>query len=100
MQYGLEGAPIVVEVTSTLGDAIITVRNAIRDRPIPREMLTMLFDPYRRGIDNEANANGLGLGLYIVHEIVRAHAGTIEVDSTEAGTTFRIVLPLVASITA
>ncbi len=100
VQYGLEGAPIVVEVTSTLGDAVVTVRNAIRDRPIPGEMLTTLFDPYRRGLDNEHNANGLGLGLYIVHEIVRAHAGTIEVDSTEAGTTFRIVLPLVASIRA
>ncbi len=37
---------------------------------------------------------GVGLGLYTCREVVRAHGGNIEVDSTEgSGTTFRVVLP-------
>jgi len=38
--------------------------------------------------------NGVGLGLYTCREVVRANAGTIEVQSNEGvGTTFRVVLP-------
>lgn len=38
--------------------------------------------------------HGVGLGLYTCREVVRAHQGTITVDSTEGvGTTFRVVLP-------
>ncbi len=37
---------------------------------------------------------GTGLGLAIVHKIVISHGGTISVDSSEKGTTFRIRLPL------
>jgi signal transduction histidine kinase/CheY-like chemotaxis protein len=92
-QYGLPGAPIVVGVTSSEVAAAITVHNAIRDKPIGPEALAKLFDPYRRGQDTGQNATGLGLGLYIVHEIVRAHAGTMEVESSQSGTTFRVVLP-------
>lgn len=97
VQYGLEGAPIVVGVTSSEVTAAITVHNAIRDKPIRPEALATLFDPYRRGHDTGHNATGLGLGLYIVHEIVRAHAGTMDVESSLAGTTFRVVLPTARS---
>jgi two-component system sensor histidine kinase PilS (NtrC family) len=37
---------------------------------------------------------GTGLGLAIVHKIVVSHGGTISVDSSDKGTTFRIRLPL------
>jgi len=97
IQYGKENAPIVVAVSSSDVAATITVHNAIRDKPIPPEMLATLFDPYRRGPDTAHNASGLGLGLYIVHEIVRAHGGTLEVESVAAGTTFRVVLPKAGS---
>ncbi|MDO8746114.1 MAG: ATP-binding protein [Thermodesulfovibrionales bacterium] len=36
---------------------------------------------------------GIGLGLAIVHKIITSHAGTIHVDSTGSGTTFRLRLP-------
>jgi signal transduction histidine kinase/FixJ family two-component response regulator len=92
VQYGRVGSPIVIEVSGSELTATISVHNVNRDRPIPPERLATLFDPYRRGHDHEHNATGLGLGLYIVHEIVRAHGGTIDVESVESGTTFRIVL--------
>jgi signal transduction histidine kinase len=38
---------------------------------------------------------GLGLGLYITSEIIKAHRGTIQVQTVEGkGSTFRVLLPL------
>lgn len=94
IQYGRAGAPILVAVSAAAPFATITVTNAVRDRPIASDRLGMLFDPYRRGADNERHVGGLGLGLYIVSEIVRAHGGTISAESSEPGTVFRVQLPL------
>jgi len=49
----------------------------------------MLFEPYRRG----SHQAGLGLGLFIVAQIVRGHGGDISVASTETETTFMVHLP-------
>ncbi len=49
--------------------------------------------PARRA-RSETGSGGLGLGLYIVEQVVKGHGGHIEVTSTaEAGTTFRVTLP-------
>jgi len=93
VQYGLAGAPITVELAGAEGAATITVHNQLRGNPISPEAIATMFEPYRRGGDVERNGNGLGLGLYIVSEIVRAHGGTIGVESALSGTTFRVVLP-------
>jgi signal transduction histidine kinase len=94
IQYGRAGSPIVVAVATAAPFATITVTNAVRDRPIASDQLRMLFDPYRRGTDSERHVGGLGLGLYIVSEIVRAHGGTITAESSEPATIFRVQLPL------
>jgi len=94
-QYGKAGEPIVIDIARTPTTASIAVTNALRDAPIPPDVITTLFEPYKRG-DSTGYAKGLGLGLYIVHEIVRAHRGRIDVESTATGTTFRVVLPLAA----
>jgi signal transduction histidine kinase len=93
VQYGLPGAPIMIGVARSGDAATITVHNELRGKPIAPEAIATLFDAYRRGGDHERNGNGLGLGLYIVNEIVRAHGGTMDVESSLAGTTFRVVLP-------
>lgn len=93
-QYGLPRAPIVVDVSCTPTSATITVTNQLRDKPIGTDRLKSLFEPYKRGSEGQHHASGLGLGLYIVHEIVRAHGGTISADSTTAGTVFRVELPV------
>ena len=52
---------------------------------------TRLFRPFAT-----TKKTGIGLGLYTCREVIKASAGTIEVDSVEgAGTTFRVVLPSV-----
>jgi signal transduction histidine kinase len=93
-QYGRKDAPVTIQIEKLRSIVTISVTNAIRDKPIPQEQLAVLFDPYRRGRGSERHHTGLGLGLYIVHEIVRAHGGQINVDSTAAGTSFRVMLPL------
>jgi signal transduction histidine kinase len=52
-----------------------------------------MFEPFR-GSGRHARAKGLGLGLYITQEIVRAHQGSIGVTSNPAeGTSFELTLP-------
>jgi sigma-B regulation protein RsbU (phosphoserine phosphatase) len=56
----------------------------------------VIFDPMvrQRTQGDDKNADGLGLGLYIAHEIVVAHGGTIGVTSTaKEGTTFTVRVP-------
>jgi signal transduction histidine kinase len=66
--------------------------------PIAAAMLPVLFDPMTRGyaaVDaSGAPVIGLGLGLFVVRELVAAHGGTVSVTSTaEDGTSFHIRLP-------
>jgi signal transduction histidine kinase len=70
---------------------------AISDRGIgiPREAIPHLFDRFFRADGAPAQAEGLGLGLYISRRIVEAHGGTIRVESKrDHGSTFTVVLPL------
>ena len=93
VQYGQERGLITIGVSCSKTTATMTVHNELRGPPIPAAEVAALFEPYRRGGDDERNATGLGLGLYIVHELVHAHGGTIGVESAATGTTFRIELP-------
>jgi sigma-B regulation protein RsbU (phosphoserine phosphatase) len=63
--------------------------------PIPDEVRPHLFRPFRGGPRSRAQARqGLGLGLYIVHEIVAAHGGSVTFESSaKGGTTFTVRLP-------
>jgi len=88
LAYGAPSTPIIVHVEGDEARAALRVHN--EGDPIPADMLQHLFDPFTRG----TKSAGSGLGLYIVHEIVAAHGGSIVVESTrEKGTTFTVRLP-------
>jgi phosphoserine phosphatase RsbU/P len=93
IQHGLPGGPIDVRV----GDCGEAVSLAVHNQgpPVPAELLPSIFDPFRRGgAHAKSKTDGLGLGLFIVREMVHAHGGEIAVHSTEAeGTTFTVRLP-------
>ena len=96
--YGRADAPVTVTVAPDADQVWILVHNEIRDEPIPPARLAKLFDPFKRGDDAGQHTTGLGLGLYIVQEIVAAHNGTTSATSDRNGTTFRVGLPRYVSL--
>ncbi len=96
IQHGAEGGPVEVSVRAQDSDVVLRVHN--QGLPIPPELLPTIFDPLVRGAASESprqrRPGSIGLGLYIVRQIVMAHGGTIDVQSSEeAGTSFTIRLP-------
>jgi signal transduction histidine kinase len=71
-------------------EAVLTVHNG--GTPIAPEAVATLFDPFKRASGGEG---GVGLGLFIVQHIARAHGGSVAVTSSaDGGTTFSVRLPL------
>jgi sigma-B regulation protein RsbU (phosphoserine phosphatase) len=54
--------------------------------------MEQLFHPFFRG-EARPSRQGLGLGLYIVSEIAKAHGGELHVTSTEEETRFTFTMP-------
>ncbi len=96
VRYGRPSSPIEIRISSADDRATITVHNELRDAPIPDDLRRTIFDPFDRGGTSGAreHVGGLGLGLYIVREIVVAHDGEIAVESNLDGTTFSVTLPV------
>jgi signal transduction histidine kinase len=92
-KHGLREPRVRVEVDGTGPLVRCAVWNA--GPAIPAALMPRLFDPFRQGlVRTDANADGLGLGLFIAQQIVIAHGGRIEVRSTDAeGTAFSFALP-------
>lgn len=93
IRYSPPTSTVNVEVVGRIDDVVLEVHN--EGEPIPKELHARLFKPMSRG-DAAINraVRSVGLGLYIVDHIVRAHHGSIDVRSaSESGTTFRIELP-------
>lgn len=90
LQHGA-AAPVRVVAAAIDADGIeLKVENA---GEIPPDVLPRLFDPFGSGHRENARNAGLGLGLYIVREIVRAHGGDIRVASAKGRTSFSVVMP-------
>jgi signal transduction histidine kinase len=93
IKYSPPGEPVTVAVMSQGEKVCVSV--ADRGIGIPAENLPNLFGRFYRARNAEAHQiTGLGIGLFVVKEIVTLHGGTIEVTSTEGvGSTFTICLP-------
>jgi signal transduction histidine kinase len=96
LTHGLPHSPFKISARADEHDLVIEVWNA--GEPIPSESLGKIFEPFWRH-SVSASRNGLGLGLHICSQIVRAHQGRISVISTrEGGTHFTARLPLSTSL--
>jgi len=91
VRHGTVTIPITVRLKGTDSDVEISVHNGGH---IPEDLTPRLFQPFQSGVGRRTRAEGLGLGLYIVQQIVIAHGGDVQVTSSPAdGTTFNIRLP-------
>ena len=59
------------------------------DGVISEEALPRIFEPFQQGYAKR-RSSGLGLGLYIVDQIVLAHGGTVAVRTGDGSTTFTV----------
>lgn len=92
IKYTPEYGRIVISASSTKQEARI---NVIDNGPgISAEEQDHIFEPFYRSKQEKRFPQGLGLGLTIARELVEAHGGRLELDSTlNKGSTFTIVLP-------
>ncbi len=89
------GSPLAIGMTRDRKKLRITF--ADRGPGIPQEYLPFVFERFYR-VPADSSSTGTGLGLYICHQIVKAHHGKIWAESVLGkGTTFIIELPLQAS---
>ncbi len=87
--YGDTSKPIKVDLIEDCGEIVLQVNN--QGKVIPEDIKEKIFSPFWRGEDKKSNTGGLGLGLYIVRQIVKSHGGEIFVESNrEYGTTFSV----------
>jgi signal transduction histidine kinase len=90
-EHGTGGRGVRVRLEAAPHHAILEVWNA--GPVIDDVLMRRMFEPFARGPFAKAES-GLGLGLYLVRAIARAHGGRIEVKSdVREGTTFRVILP-------
>ena len=94
--YGAKGRPVTVTSAVERDAFCLAVHN--EGDPIPSALLPSIFEPMSRGEQIPSSTRSVGLGLFIVREIARAHDGDVEVRSSlESGTTFTMRAPIPAS---
>lgn len=97
VQHGNRQLPVTLTVDGDVDAIVLKVGNS--GEPIPPDALQVIFEPLVQAPSasaemHERSRTSLGLGLFIVREIVLAHGGTISVESSVAsGTVFTIRLP-------
>jgi signal transduction histidine kinase len=79
-----------IAVCANVEDNQLVIRVKDNGPGIPVEIKDKLFMPFT----TYGKSGGTGLGLAIVRQFVEAHGGSIAVDSSAAGTEFKIILPL------
>lgn len=93
IKYSPDGGAIVVQVQQN--ENTYTIEVSDQGIGIPKDAQPHLFERFYRAENaDERNISGMGVGLYVVKEIVELHGGSIEVESSvDGGSLFRISLP-------
>ncbi len=97
VKYSPKGGPVAIMLTAEGVPDAGRVRLAVQDEGIgvPPESIPHLFTRFYRAENAlQTRSSGLGIGLYVSHQLVRAHGGEIRVASTTGqGSTFTVDLP-------
>lgn len=80
-----------IRISARLHEPYVEIRFSDTGKGIPPQVLPRIFDPFFTTKDGR---KGYGLGLFVTHNIIKEHGGTIDVRSTPGqGTIFLIKLP-------
>jgi PAS domain S-box-containing protein len=93
VKYSPEADKVVVRVEVLMNNIVVSIRDF--GIGIERENLNRIFDRFYRVDNTSMKFQGLGLGLYISSEIIKAHKGSFWIESEVGkGSTFFFLLPL------
>jgi signal transduction histidine kinase len=91
IDHGSPTGPVLLELRAESEHVELRVSNV--GGQLAREELLTYFEPFRRAAGKSRSGGGVGLGLYIVAQITRAHQGTIDVQNRDEWTDFVVRLP-------
>ena len=96
LKFTPAGGAVAVRVTA--GDGVSTLRVADTGVGIAPDQLPRIFERFHQGAPVSDASGGLGLGLFLVREIVEMHGGEVVGASPGEGlgATFTVTLPLVS----
>lgn len=93
IKYSPTGSTIRVQVERRDAEVALTIRD--QGIGVPEAIIPELFRPFYRAKNVDPGIAGLGIGLYVVKELVTLHGGSIQVESSEGqGSTFTVLLPI------
>lgn len=94
IKYNVPGGSLTVKLKREKDDALLTVTDT--GLGIPADALPHIFERFYRADKSRSRATGgSGLGLSIVHTIVKSNGGTIQAESQDnRGSTFTVSFPL------
>jgi two-component system, sensor histidine kinase and response regulator len=92
LKHGDPQTMVAVRLDGTASESVSL--SVVNSGTIPDELREHLFDPFQGGKRPAGRSEGLGLGLYIVFQIVKGHGGSVDVESGRNNqTAVRVVLP-------
>ncbi|MFN0082629.1 MAG: chemotaxis protein CheB [Ferruginibacter sp.] len=93
VKYSLNAKEVFIDVKEKDGEILVAVKDG--GLGISKQNLDKIFDKYFRVEEHAIEFQGLGIGLYISHEIIVRHHGKLWVESVVGeGSTFYFTLPL------
>lgn len=98
LKYSPRGETVRVRVVQSESE----VRFSVSDNGpgLSKSDLSHLFEPFRRLTNQPTDGEkSVGLGLYLVREIVNRHDGDVDVETSEGeGSTFSLIFPSASSV--